>query len=35
MSDRSSLEQNYEGVFDGRTGFGRNPALLASGLTWD
>ena len=28
MSDRSSLEQNYEGVFDGRTGFGRNPALL-------
>ncbi len=28
MSDRSSLEQNYQGVFDGHTGFGRNPALL-------
>lgn len=28
MSDRSTLEQNYEGVFDGRIGFGRNPAVI-------
>ena len=28
MSDRSDLEDDYEGVFDGKTGFGRRPAVL-------
>lgn len=28
MADRSQLKQNYRGVFDGRLGFGRRPAVL-------
>jgi maleamate amidohydrolase len=28
MSEQSDLEQNYRGVFDGRMGFGRAPALI-------
>ena len=28
MSDKTALVDNYSGVFDGHTGFGRNPALL-------
>ncbi len=28
MSDKTALVDNYSGVFDGSTGFGRNPALL-------
>ncbi len=28
MTDHESLEENYSGVFDGRLGFGRVPALI-------
>ena len=28
MNDRSDLDQNYRGVFDGRLGFGRAPAII-------
>ena len=28
MKDFSNLDQNYRGVFDGRMGFGRSPAII-------
>lgn len=28
MNDRTDLQQNYRGVFDGRMGFGRRPAVI-------
>jgi maleamate amidohydrolase len=28
VTDRSDLDQNYRGVFDGRLGFGRAPAII-------
>jgi maleamate amidohydrolase len=28
VTDRSDLDQNYRGVFDGRMGFGRAPAII-------
>jgi maleamate amidohydrolase len=28
VNDRSDLDQNYRGVFDGRLGFGRAPAII-------